>query len=422
MRFKRKHKTRSNAIAAFAGILAIGLMIVPGLGIAACLNPNNVELTINLPNYPFWKNVVSEMEQCGNVKASFEFDATSVTTDAIAPDRDLGAMVGVSNASLYRLSKQNLLRPLDDLAEKYKGKLHPRQIIRIDGKVVAIAVAANTRALMVHEELFNQEKITIPKDYHTFLASGEKLKGSQLYTHSFSLAFKGGWNLTQEFVDQFLAAGGKWLDDANNPSVSDEIGIATLERMKKLAEYLPEDHMEADSARVLDDLLKFRAPMSVLWSSSAGPLDNPAVSRVAGKMAILPAPSVVSDGKPASTLWWDGFAIPISATNEQAEAAFVTALEGLDAEMLEKHRDSAFWLVKDYAPGRLTKNLLAELDKNDGQGITRYPASEATDLLRRALGPRLTEFMEGKVGAATALSIAEADYLRAARERGLIGS
>ena len=71
------------------------------------------------------------------------------------------------------------------------------------------------------------------------------------------------------------------------------MGVATLERMKKLAAYLPEEYLEADAAKVLDDLLKFRAPMSVLWVSSAGPLENPAVSRVAGKMEVLPAPAVV---------------------------------------------------------------------------------------------------------------------------------
>ena len=92
----------------------------------------------------------------------------------------------------------------------------------------------------------------------------------------------------------------------------------------------------------------------------------------------------------------------MSATNEQAEAAFRTALEGLDSDMLAQNRDKAFWLVKDYFPGRLTKQLLAEVDKDGGQGIMHYPASEATDLLRRALGPQIKEFMEGKKAAAAA--------------------
>ena len=389
---------------------------------AACMTLNNIQLNLRLPDYPFWKMVADEMQQCGNVSASFDFDAETVVVDSAAPDKELGSLVGVSNASLYRLNKQRLLRPLDDLVERFGSKLAERQLIRVDGKVVAIAVAANTRALMVHQGLFAQEKIAIPGTYEEFLNAADKLKGSELYKNSFSLAFKSGWNLTQEFLDQYMAGGGKWLDGANLPLISGVIGEATLERMKKLSGYLRPDFLEVDSALVLEDLLKFNAPMSVLWTSSAGPLDNPAVSRVAGKMSILPAPAVMTGGKPASTLWWDGFAIPVSATNEEAEAVFITALEGLDSEMLEKYRDDAFWLLKDYAPTRLTENVLAQIDKDNGQGIVHYPASEATDLLRRALGGPIADFMEGKTPAAAALGQAEADYLRAARERGLIGS
>ncbi len=404
-------------------VAALTVVVSHTVALAACLTPNNVELELNLPDYLIWRIVSEEMKQCGNVKAEFDFDAALVAPDPAAPDRDLGSLVGISNASLHRLSSQNLLRPLDDLVEKYRDKLAERQLIRVDGKVVAIAIAANTRALMVHKDLFTQESIAIPAGYDELIAAAERLKeGTQLYSHSLTLAYKSGWNLTQEFIDQYLGANGQWLDDANRPQVSGDLGVATLERMKKLAAYLPPEYLEADAAKALDDLLKFNAPMSVLWVSSAGPLENPAVSRVAGKMSILPAPAVVEGGKPASTLWWDGFAIPVSATNEQAEAAFVTALEGLDAEMLVTNRDNAFWLVKDYFPGRLTKEILVQIDKDNGQGIVHYPASEATDLLRRALGPQIVEFMEGKKEATAALVDAEADYLKAAQERGLIGS
>lgn len=413
-------KRKLNSFAAALAALMV-FITAPQLN-AACLTPNNVELEMHLPDYPIWWAVADEMRQCGNVNAVFDFDAATVAPDSASPDKDLGTLVGVSNASLYRLNQQKLLRPIDDLVEKYKDKLAERQLILIDGKVVAIAIVANTRALVVHSDLVAQENIVVPRIYDELFASADRLKGSQLYTHSLTLAFKSGWNLTQEFVDQFLAGGGKWLDSENKPSISGAIGEATLERMKKLAAYLPEEYLEVDAAKALDDLLKFRAPMSVLWVSSLGPLENPAVSRVAGKMGALPAPAITSGGKPASTLWWDGFAIPVSATNEQAEAAFRTALEGLDSDMLAQNRENAFWLVKDYFPGRLTKQLLAEIDKDGGQGIMHYPASEATDLLRRALGPQIKEFMEGKKAAAAALAAAESDYLKAAQERGLVGS
>ena len=157
---------------------------------AACLTPNNTALEVNFPDYPLWKIVAGEMEQCGNVKVSYGFDASLVAPDPLNVDKDLGALVGVSNASLYRLSSQRLLRPLDDLVEANKDRLHERQLIRVNGSVVAIAVAANTKALLFHADLFGQENIIAPRTYDQLFSVAAKLKGSKLHAYSLSLAFK----------------------------------------------------------------------------------------------------------------------------------------------------------------------------------------------------------------------------------------
>ncbi len=400
--------------------LALGLAAIaaPNAAKADCGTPNTLALTFNFPDYAFWKVAGEAMRECGNLTVNFEFDAARVTPDPLVPDRNMGELVGVSNASLQRLAGQNLLQPLDDLVAKYTDRLHPRQLKRIDGKIMAIAVAGNTQALMVHGDLLRQQEISFPRTYQQLEAAAEKLKGGQLYEYPLTLSLERGWNLTQAFIDLYLAhPGSALLDDQNRPLVSGAAGIATLDRIKFLSKFMPEDQRNSGPDKVLDDLLKFRAPMGILWISSAGPLENPAVSRVSGKMEILAAPSIIEGGQPASTLWWDGFAIPVNASPEQAEAAFRTALEGLDARMLETHRDDAMWLLQDYVPGRLARNVLAAIDS----GMPDYPASEATNLLRRALSSRLGEFMKGEVSAAQALGLAEADYLQAARERGLEG-
>lgn len=398
--------------------LALPLLLSPRQADAACNTPNTLALTFSLPDYAFWKIAGDKMRECGNLTLSFGVDAVRVTSDPLIPDKDLGQLVGVSNASLVRLSSQGLLQPLDNLVEKYRDRLHERQFKRVDGKIMAIAVAGNTTALMVHADLLKQEEIDLPATFEDVFEAAGELEGGQLYEYPISVAYKPGWNLTQAFIDQFLAnEGASLLDGENKPLVNGEAGVATLERIKRLSELMPEDQRGAGPEKVLDDLLKFRAPMGILWVSSAGPLENPAVSRVSGKMEVLTAPRILEGGRPAATLWWDGFAIPVNASPEQAEAAFVTALEGLDAEMLAEHRDDAFWLLKEYVPGRLARNALAAVDA----GLPDYPASEPLNLLRRALSPRLAEFMKGEVTAAQALGLAEADYMQAARERGLEG-
>lgn len=404
----------------FIGILALFtvFLLTNGKAFGGCKALNNTALSVNFPDYPIWKIIGGQMQQCGNVNLAYGFDATSVVPATKNSDSKLGALVGLSNASFYRLLSQKKLRPLDDLVKKYGDRLDERQFVRYNGKIYALAVAANMRALVVHQELFEQEKITIPKTYGDMLQAADRLKGSKLYAHSMSLAFKSGWNLTQEFIEQMLASGSNLVDERNLPLIGGELGEAALNRMKQFSDFLPKNYLEAGPSQVLDDLLKFRAPMSILWISNIGPLDNPAVSRVSGKMSILPAPAIKAGGKPASSVWWDGYGIPVSASKEQAEAAFLTVLEGLDAEMLALNQDKAFWLIKNARANRLTKNLYDELDK----GMLIYPDSQALNLLRRALNSHISDFMEGKTTATQALALAETDYLRTARELGLVGS
>ncbi|MCB1386431.1 MAG: carbohydrate ABC transporter substrate-binding protein [Nitratireductor sp.] len=401
-----------------AAMVAIAALLTPFPAFSACNTPNNVALKVHFPDYPMWRAVAGQMQQCGNVDVEFGFDAASVEAESSGVKEELGSLVGISNASLYRLTARQRLRPLDDLVERYRVLLNPRQLIRVDGKVMAIAVAANTKALMVHRELLTQEKIETPRTYDELIAAAERLKGSsQLYDAPLTLAYRPGWNLTQEFIDLFIARGGELFSAEKQPSLSGEAGVATLELMKRLSAYLPEGYEERDSARVLNDLMRFAAPMAVTWVTHAGPLDNPAVSRVSGKMRILPAPAVLAGGKPAATLWWEGFAVPAGISEEEAEAAFLTALEGLDTDMLAEHRSQALWLIEDYKPGRLTREVLAAIDA----GLPLYPDSPQLSLLRRAMNDHIEAFLSGEEDAATALEGAEADYLKAARELGMAG-
>ncbi|MES2551808.1 MAG: sugar ABC transporter substrate-binding protein, partial [Pseudomonadota bacterium] len=49
----------------------------------------------------------------------------------------------VANNSIVPLLNDDLIRPLDDLVAKYGQSLQPNQLIKIDGKVMAIAFMGN---------------------------------------------------------------------------------------------------------------------------------------------------------------------------------------------------------------------------------------------------------------------------------------
>lgn len=404
-----------------AGLLGLAIMAVsPSMAGAACLQPNNVAIKVRFPDYPMWKGVGEAMRECGNVEVRYDFDAASAVPLTASNENLEAHLVGVSNGGLFRLSRAGLIRPLDELVERYSSRLADHQLIRVDGRVVAIAVAANTMLLAYHDDLFLQVGIGPPASHNGIFLAEQFLMAEEnrLYEKGFSLPLRLGWSLTQAFFDQFLADGGQLFDDESRPLIASARGEAAVQRLKDLAALMPAEPdppLDTGPQQALENIAAFRVPMGLLWASSAAIADSPATSRVAGKLRFEPAPAIRSGAPPASTLWWDGFAISIAASEEEAEAAFRVALEGLDEDMLQLHGDRAAWLIPGYRPGRLTSGVMKAIEA----GIPAFPASEHADLLRRALAPHLADAMEGKMEIAAALQAAVADFERAARERGL---
>ena len=400
------------------GALALGLALLAAAPVhAACLSPNNTSLVFDLPDYPFWRAAGQAMRECGNTEIRYGFDAATSFSDSETSGGDLGHAVGVSNAGLSRLMAGKLLQPLDNLVEKYRDRLDERQLIRRDGRVMAIAVTVNVPVMAVHDELLQAAGAGLPTDLAELAEAARKLEQAPESEFGLSMPLKAGWNLTYAFASLLASSGSPLLGEGNAPRFNSAEGLAALEQLVGFSKLLPKEHLESDASGVINDLINRRAPIGILWASSTGALDNPSVSRVVGKMSIHPVPPVTRDGTPAALSWWDGFAIPVSASPEQAEAAFRVLLEGLDREMLEQNRDIAIWLLKDFVPGRFAKGALDAI----AAGVGPLPMDAANDLAFRALSSHLEAALRGEKPAAAALAEAEADYLKAARERGIAG-
>ncbi|MCC7283665.1 MAG: hypothetical protein IT556_14870, partial [Acetobacteraceae bacterium] len=121
-------------------------------------------------------------------------------------------------------------------------------------------------------------------------------------------------------------------------------------------------------------------------------------------------------GKPATTVWWDGFAIAANTPEAQAEAAFRVALHGIGEEMVRANNDLAVWLIRGYRPGPLAEGAIASAKA----GAPTYPATTAMGLMQTALGNNLANFFTGREDAGRTLGRVEAAYVAAARERGLL--
>ena len=396
----------------FAGALSL----CASSAYAACAFQNTVPIKLLSAGFEAWKSASSAMAECGNFEAELDQEFRTKQLAAFTADPALYQIGGVSNGTITPLVNESVIRPLDDLVAKYGQQLKPNQFIKIDGKTVAIAMMVNTQHLQYREDILNDLGIAVPTTWDEVLAAAEKIKEAGVVDYPLAATMKAGWNLGQDFNNMFLGFGGSFFNPDNTPTVNSEAGLKALEMMKRMTDYMDPEYLTADSTVVQQQFQQGKTAMANFWASRAGAMDDPNESQVVGKVAAASAPLAMEGGKPATTIWWDGIVIAKNISDDEAEAAFRVAMEGLDTEMVKASNDVAIWLIEGYQPGRLAQGAIDALMA----GPPAYPSTTQMGLMHTALGNNLPDFFTGVKSAEETLAAVEADYMTAAKEAGLL--
>ena len=383
---------------------------------AACSFHNEVPLKSLTAAFDAWKAVAASMTECGNIQTELDQDFRTKQPAAFAANPSLYQLGGVSNGTLVPLLNAGTIRPLDALVAKYGQHLQPNQLIRIDGKIMAIAMDVNDQHLMVRTDILAELNIPTPKTWDDVLAAAEKIKASGKVATPIGATMKPGFDLSQDFLNMFLGFGGTPTRPDNTPSLNTEAGLKTLAMLKKLTAYMDPEYLTSESTFVQKQFQQGKIAMSNLWATRAAALDDPKESQVVGKIGLVAAPAAVAGGKPATTLWWDGIVIARNITDDQADAAFRVAMAGLDEQTVKAAPGAAVWLIKGYTPGKYALGAIASANG----GAPPYPSTTAMGLISTVIGENAADFLTGKKTAEATLAAMEAAYLTRAKEQGLV--
>jgi ABC-type glycerol-3-phosphate transport system substrate-binding protein len=395
-----------------------GAVSLMGTSALACAFENDVPVKSLTAGFEAWKAVTDAMAECGNVQAELDQEFRTKQPAAFEANPSLYHIGGVSNGTITPLINAGTIRPLDDLVEKYGQNLKPNQLIRINGEVMAIAMMVNTQHLMYRSDIFADLGLEVPTTWDEVYAAAEQIREAGVVDYPLGATMMSGWNLAQEFVNMYPAFGGTFFNEDNTTAVNSEAGTKALEMMARALEYTDPEVLVSDSTYVQQQFQQGKIAMANLWSSRAGAMNDPAESQVVGKVTMAAAPKAMPDGAPATTLWWDGIVIARNISDEEAEAAFRVAMEGLDAEMVQGANDAAIWLVDGYVPGDLAAGAIATATANPAPPA--YPSTTQMGLLHTALGNELPAFLTGERDAAATLDAIEAAYTTSAKEAGVL--
>ena len=372
--------------------------------------------------FPAIQTVGAGAQECSGaeVKTNLTADHQKINVAGMSGNPAEYTSAIVANSSIVALMNEDVIRPLDDLVAKHGKDLKQNQLITVNGKIMAVAFMANAQHLVYRADVLKKIGMEPPKTYEDLLAAAKKIRDMGIMKNPVGGAYAAGWNLAQEFNNMYIGHGGAFFNPGTaEVSVNNAKGVATLNMMKSLSEYMNPDFLTHDSNATNAEYRAGNVALMNMWGSRAATLvEAEGVSQEVKNGFAIAGPMTVGGGTmPATTLWWDGWTVSKNISDAEAEATFIALKHAIRPAMLnDVTAPQAVWLIDGYEPTPAAVGVFAAA----GAGSTPYPMVPYQGLLHSALGAELADFMQGKESASDALADVEAAYNAAAKEKGFL--
>ena len=326
---------------------------------------------------------------------------------------------------MWEQANRGWLRPLDDLIAQFGSKYMladiPKPITEAcsyGGHQYGLPFQQSVMILFSNADLLEKAGVAAPGTTVAWLDACSKLSGAAGLRAPLALACGGTAGIATEFHNALMCEGGAWLDADNRPAFNSDKGATALELLRALIAHCPPNALSMSNDDVQVAMQQGQVAMTNLWITRAAQMDDPAMSRVPGKVAFSPAPRGPS-GIPYSTFTVDMFAIPKGATHP--ELAFQVL-----GDALRPDREQGL------APLTMVpRNSIAD-DKELNAKLRWIPAGAATladgakaaprvpffSTLREVVGRALQDGLQAKQPTRDILARAEGDAARMLKEQG----
>ncbi|WP_108815205.1 extracellular solute-binding protein [Loktanella sp. Alg231-35] len=400
--------------------LTSAMSIIAGAAFAECEIPGNVSIVGN--EFPAIHTVAEGAAACtgGEVKANLTADHQKINLAGMQGNPAEYSSAIIANSSIVALMNEDVIRPLDDLVAEYGQDIPKNQLITIDGNIMAVAFMANAQTLAYRKDVLEEIGVGVPTTYEEVLEAAEMIREADISEYPVGGAYAAGWNLAEEFVNMYLGHGGEfYVPGTAEASINNEQGVAALNMMKALTEYMNPDFLTHDSNATSAEMEAGNVMLMNMWGSRMGVLmdDEGAEEQVYTNITVAGPLTVGGGSTPASTLWWDGWTVAKNISDEDAAATFLALKHGTSPAILnDETMSQAVWMIEGYTPAPVNDGVFAAI----AAGTQSYPMLPYQGLLHTALGDNLSDFLLGKESAEQALADTEAAYTAAATEKGFL--
>lgn len=403
-------------------LLASALTLASAAAAQAACGTSSGRVSIVGNEFPAIQTVAANAGKCENIefKSNLTADHQKINVAGMSGNPAEYTTAIIANSSIVALMNEDVIRPLDDLIAKHGQDIPKNQLITIDGKVMAVAFMANAQHLVYRKDVLEQIGAEPPKSYEELLAAAKMIREKGIMQNPVGGAYKAGWNLAQEFTNMYLGHGGAFYKPGTaEVAINNAQGVATLNMLKSLTEYMNPDYLTHDSNLTSDEWEAGNVALMNMWGSRSGRLmDDEGATEEVYSNTMVAGPMTVGGGSDsATTLWWDGWTVAKNVSDADAEATFLAMKNGISSSILnDKTMGEAVWMIEGYKPADVNAGVFDAIAK----GAEPYPMLPYHGLLHTALGNNIADFLTGKESAEQTLSDVEAEFTAAAKEKGFL--
>ena len=207
------------------------------------------------------------------------------------------------------------------------------------GELYALPYVGNSQLFFYRNDLFEKHNLKAPATWDEVLAAAKTIDEREREgapgggpIRGYVMRAARGNSAVADFMPIFWSFGAEMFDTNGRPMVNSQEGINALKFMVELGKYAPAGYASFNATEVSAHLLQGTAAMSLNWPAWISAFDDPAKSKVTGKMKFGVMPGAKSGGRAEIGNWL--IAIPRGSRN--ADAAFEFLLWATAPEQMKK--------------------------------------------------------------------------------------
>src|SRR5580698_3724958 len=191
---------------------------------------------------------------------------------------------------------------------------------RGSGIFYALPYVGNSQLFFYRKDLFDKYKLRPPdrwekvRDAAKVIGAGEKMFG-------YVMRAAPGNSAVTDFMPLLWAFGGDIFDAQGKPNLTSPEALAALRCMLELGKISPPGYAGFNAAEVSAQLLQGTAAMSINWPAWIAAMDDPAKSKVPGKIEFAQMPGAKNPGVAELGAWL--LAVPVASPNRDAAFDFI---------------------------------------------------------------------------------------------------